>query len=800
MMGGRRSARKKQRWDWRRALPYFLLLLCFGLGFYIAQLYADISEMIAQREQALTSAVFSAPLAIRPGEDATRLRLLNRLEHLSYTRVEAVRDPGEYSLAPGSITIFLRAFRIGRESYPAETIRLVLNGSRIAEVADAFGVPMKKATLEPEVIGRLLPGAPAERSELPLSELKPYFIRALIATEDRYFHYHLGFDPVRIIEAALTDLRSRHLSQGASTITQQLARTFIGVRTRSFTRKLQEAAVALVIELRLSKDQILERYINDVAMGEYGGTPIYGLPLAARYLFNKDLREVSIAEAAELIGMIQAPSLYDPRRHPEACRRRRDVVLSVMRKAGLIDEAAYAEASSEPVKVASSPGLRRAPYFTDYVTQAVKRLPGFDGNLEGLKVYTTLDTELQREAQDAITGNLSRIEKIRPSLRVHDEEQLQGALVALDVQTGAIVALVGGRDYAASQFDRATQAVRQMGSSFKPFVYLAALDPARSPLGRPLTLASPLPDRPMSFGGWTPVDYEGNYRGQTTVVQALADSLNLPTAYLGSLLGPPLMVRTAYEFGIHEEMPAVLPIALGAGETTLLELTSAYQVFADEGVARPAYAIESVVDGKGTVIFEHRGQEARLISQPVAYLITGALEEVIRSGTAASAARLGLDFPAAGKTGTTQDYHDAYFVGYTPRIACGVRVGFDKPRSIGLTGAQAALPAWVRFMENATAPDSADFDRPLGITMATIDPSSGGLATVTCPQRATLPFLTGTQPTWMCPLHAGAPGTSVASTASSGNFGQTAPASNGQPAQNGVLSGIGHFFASLFGY
>ena len=247
-------------------------------------------------------------------------------------------------------------------------------------------------------------------------------MKGLLDTEDRWFYYHPGFNPIRIVEAALNDLRRHHLSQGAGTVTQQLARTFMDRHERSFSRKFRELAVALVIEFRLTKNAILKRYINDVPMGEYDGTPIEGMPLAARYFFNKDLREVTAVEAATLIGMIQAPTAYDPRRHPEQCRKRRDTVLVIMRVDDLIDQPTYTAATTSPVQVAKMPGLRRAPYFTDYVTAFVKRIPGLDGHLDGLKVYTTLDTEYQADAQEALESNLARLEKSRPRLRRKDDK------------------------------------------------------------------------------------------------------------------------------------------------------------------------------------------------------------------------------------------------------------------------------------------------------------------------------------------------------------------------------------------
>ncbi|MGA9724805.1 MAG: PBP1A family penicillin-binding protein [Candidatus Binatus sp.] len=805
-------AKKKPRewrirgWRVRNLAAGGFLLMFFAIGFYVAQLYGEISALIEQRRAALTSAIFSAPFPISAGDDLDRSGLLDRLAQLSYSQVPAANTPGEYTRAKNAIAIYLRSFHVGAKEYPAEMVRVSVAGTRITGVADSFGVAKRDAMLEPEVIGRLLPGTPAERVEVQLGQLKPYLVKGLLDNEDRFFYYHPGIDPIRIVEAAISDFRAHRLVQGASTLTQQLARTFMERHERSFSRKFRELAVAAVLEIRLSKNDILERYINDVPMGEYEGTPIDGMPQAARYFFNKDLSEVTPAEAATLIGMIQAPTLYDPRRHPDACRRRRDIVLGVMKRAGVIDDATYAAAVATPIQIIKPPGLRRAPYFTDYVLAFVNRIPGFDGHLEGLKVYTTLDTELQSDAVDAVTDNIAKLEKNHRRLRrVKADGQLQTSLVALDAESGAIRAMIGGRDYSESQFNRAANAKRQPGSAFKPIVYLTALDPDRAPFSPPLTLASVLPDEPMTFAdGWTPANYERNYQPQVTVAEALIESLNVPTAYVGSRLGPATIVKTAHEMGIHEDLQAYLPISIGADETTLLELTSAYQVFATEGEQSPPYAVEAVVDAKGHQIYQHEDEENRVIRPAVAYLITGALKAVLQYGTGASAGRLGLDFPAAGKTGTTQDYKDVYFIGYTPAIVCGVWVGFDEPESLGLTGAQAALPAWVQFMQDAAPADPEDFPEPSGITMATIDPESGGLATPACPKQVSLPFLIGTEPTQMCPLHGGM----FASAPASPSMPSTMPPMPGSvppqpvaqasPSSSDVFSAVGKFFSGLF--
>ncbi|MDO8431120.1 MAG: transglycosylase domain-containing protein [Candidatus Binatus sp.] len=814
MGGGRPAAAKKKPvtkkewrirgWRVRNLAAGAGVLVLFATGFYLAQVYADISAMIEQRRAALSSAIFSAPHVIRAGDDINHSLLLDRLTSLSYTAAAAAQTPGEYASSPSAIAIFLRGFHQGARQYPAEWVLVRLKGTQITAVNDQAGASTRDAMLEPEAIGRLFPGTPAERVEIQLANQKPYLVNGLLATEDQYFYYHPGINPIRIIEAAFVDLRAHRLASGASTLTQQLARTFMERRERSFKRKFRELAVAIVLEIRLKKAQILERYINDVAMGSYEGTPIQGMPQAARYFFNKDLGQVTPAEAATLIGMVQAPTMYDPRRHPEACTRRRNVVLGVMKSAGVIDDATYASAIATPLKISKPPGLRRAPYFTDYVISQVNKIPGFDGNLAGLKVFTTLDTEIQADTVDAITTNIEALEKNHSKLRrTANAAKLQTSAVVLDAGSGAIRALIGGRDYSQSQFNRAATALRQPGSAFKPIVYLAALDPERAPFSPPLTLASMLPDEPMSFNGWTPANYERTYEPQVTVVKALFESLNVPTAYVGSRLGPGLIVKTAHELGIRQELQAVLPISIGADETTLLELTSAYQVFASGGSQSPPYAIESVIDAKDHEIYHHEDADNRVINPAVAYLITGALKAVMKYGTGASAGRLGLDFPAAGKTGTTQDYKDAYFVGYTPEIVCGVWVGFDAPQSLGLTGAQAALPAWVQIMHDSAPADPQDFPEPSGIVMASIDPESGGLATPSCPKPVALPFLIGTAPTEYCPIHGGgiftsgvAPNPIWGGSNPAAPFAQPAAAAN--RAASDVFSKVGGFFGSLF--
>lgn len=772
-----------------------------GGGVYLSRLYTDLSALIERRQAALSSSIYSAPHAIEAGQDLEGSRLLDRLASLHYSLVEGQPAPGQYSREGANLVVHLRGYSHGPMRHPAALLRVKVEKGRIAAVTDGAGNPARQATLEPQAIGRLASGAPAERIEARLSDQQPYLVGGLLATEDQFFYWHPGFNPVRIVAAAIADVRAGRLAQGASTLTQQLARTFLERRERSFSRKLLELATAIVLEVRLTKDEILERYINDVSLGAHAGAPIHGMPQAARYFYDRDLSQVTPAQAATLIGMVQAPTMYDPRRHPEASRKRRDAVLGIMRREGVIDEATYAAAVASPIEVRTPPALRRAPYFTDYVTAELARLPGIGTDLAGLKVFTTLDAAVQDTAAEAVRANIERLEKSYRGLRGSGtkSQKLQSAAVVLDARTGAIRALIGGRSYAESQFNRAAFALRQPGSAFKPIVYLAAMDPERSPIDPPLTLASLLPDEPMSFGGWSPENHEHQFRLRATAATALAESLNVPAAYLGSRVGPERIVRTARELGIPQDLQPLLPISIGAEETTVLDLTAAYQVIANGGTRSPVYAVESVVAADGTEIYRHAERRDPVVDADVAYLVTAGLKMAMRSGTGASAAGLGLKVPAAGKTGTTQDYRDAWFVGYTPDVVCGVWVGFDTPKSTGLTGAQAALPAWVKIVQRS-AVRSEDFAVPDGIVTATIDPESGGLGTPSCPRRVTLPFLDGTDPTAPCELH----GTYDVAAAPEGwggwQLSEREPAREEPPREQrpNVFKKVGKFFGSLF--
>jgi len=544
-------------------------------------------------------------------------------------------------------------------------------------------------------------GSPLEaRIAIPLAELPGHLVDAVLAVEDQRFHDHWGLDPRRIAGAMLANVRAGGISQGGSTITQQLAKNLFLTADRTPLRKLREAAMAVVLEARHTKDEILEAYLNEIYLGQDGGTALHGVGAAARYYFNKDARRLVVSEAATLAAMIPAPNRLSPQRAAAAVKVRRDMVLGLMASQGRISERTRRQSSAVAVPVRAWPqrGLE-GRWFRDHVAALVPRgLPR-----RGAAVYTTLDPVLQRAAEGAVRQGLAQ-----PGLA-----GAQAALVAIDPRTGEILAMVGGREYGASQFNRAVQALRQPGSAFKPVVALAALE--RDGDDDPeYTLASAIPDEPLEVrsgpGIWRPANYDGEYRGDVTLRQALEESLNVPFARVGLALGPERIAATARRLGITATLQPVPALALGASEISLLELVRAYGVLAAQGDLAESRAILGV-SRRGTPLDRPGRGETRRVADPAAtWLVTSALQGVVAHGTGQGLGRRGF----AGKTGTSSDYRDAWFVAYTPELVVGVWVGHDDGRSLRRTGGVVAVPIAARFLAGAGI-EGSGFPMPDGV-------------------------------------------------------------------------------------
>jgi 1A family penicillin-binding protein len=574
------------------------------------------------------------------------------------------------------------------------------------------------------------------RIGVPLDRMSAHAANAVVAVEDRRFFTHEGLDIRRIVKAGLVNLRARSIVQGGSTITQQLVRSLLLNRERSFTRKFKEAVLARRLEERYSKQDILEAYLNRV----YFGDGYYGIEAASLGYFGKSATTLDVVEAATLAGLIKGPSLYSPTKFPERARQRRDLVLAQMRAQGMLSDVDYQAATAVPVHVSIARGdrtgvpdprhTRGAEYFRDAVQRELLQRFGSEAVYTGgLRVYTTLDRDLQTMAEGVVAARISEM----PAGDVG--EPLQGALVALDPQTGFVKAIVGGGSFKDSSFNRALDAKRQPGSAFKPFIFAAALESGYWPSSQIERLDEPIA---TPEGPWLP---DGEHETTTTRLRdALIVSSNRAAAHLLQDVGLYRTLDLVSRFGITSPMPAVPSVALGTGEVTLFELTAAYAVFANRGLWRAPTTIRRVIDRYGRELYRATGAERRVISESSAFLMTSMMADVIARGTGTRARGAGFKLQAAGKTGTSTDYTDAWFVGYTPHLVTGVWFGFDQPRTImdrGFAGV-VAVPAWARFMTAATKGAPNDwFTVPGSLEKVTLCRVSGLRAT----DRCTLPVV-----------------------------------------------------------
>lgn len=607
------------------------------------------------------------------------------------------------------------------------------------------------------------------RSVVPLRQIPRHLVNATLSTEDRNFYHHWGVDLWGIGRAAMTNVLKMRKAEGGSTITQQLARNLFLTHERTLERKLKEVALAIEIERNYTKDQILEMYFNQIYFGEGA----YGVEAAAKTYFNKPVQGLTLAECALLSGLPANPSLYSPRRRPKAAGERRSKVLRNMLTTRAISAAEYQNAIHSPLGVtANRYSNDRAPYFIEMVRLHLDERYGSNAVYEGgMKVYTTLDMDLQQIAERAIERHLEQLEA---DLRLKNTRAafvslasdagratqrtnyLQSALVALDPRNGHVRALVGGRDWNHSNFNRATQAQRQAGSAFKPFVYTAAIDNGFHP-------TDIIVDEPVSFPAgdgklYQPMNYDHTFRGPVTLRYALQQSINIPAIKLLRKVGTSLVSSYARRMGIKSPIGQNLSMALGSSEVTLMELTSAYGVLANRGIRNEPLFILKVEDKNGNVLEKNAPHPAEVLSEGTAAVMTSMLESVMDHGTGFPARAQGFTLPAAGKTGTMDDYMDAWFEGYIPSLACGVWVGYDvkKPIGPGMTGARAALPVWTEFMIGATRGRPVeDFAPPLGTSSRMICAETGMLATDQCPNVTTELFGEGSEPTELCSAHPG---------------------------------------------
>ena len=748
-----------------RLLGWGLLGTGFLGGFAAAVTLVGLDRQVRARFEGtafrVPSRVYSAPAILYPGLDWKLFGLRDALGRLGYRDASSAEGlpPGQFVWSRDRVRVHLRDFEHPTRREPARDIELRLRGSRIDDIRELpSGRSVGAVLLEPESIGAYYGPVREQRELVSLDDVPQHLIDAVLAVEDQRFESHSGIDLRRIAGALLANLRAGRVAQGGSTLTQQLVKNFFLTPERTLRRKLREAAMALIVEARYEKDAILEAYLNEIYLGQRGSTAVHGVGEASHLYFGKEAERLTVAESGLLAAIIQSPNGISPYRDATRAVARRDLVLELMHGQGRIDEETLAAARAEPLRLAAvTPDPGDARYFLDLLHRQLTEVYTSEQlTEEGLRIYSTLDRRLQRIAATALGDGIERIEKRIPSLVVEEEgRRLQGCIVVLRPQTGELLALVGGRDYRVSQFDRCSQARRQPGSVFKPFVYIAALEPRD---GEPvITLASVLDDSPLEVktrdGPWRPRNYDGEFHDRVGVREAIERSLNVATVRLALEVGPPRVVDVAQRLGIESHLPAVPSLALGTAEVSPLELARAYATLASGGVRPETQAIEDVVDPSGAVLARRELSFQRVLDAGTAYLATSLLEGVAQNGTAAGLRAGGLTGPIAAKTGTSDEERDLWFAGFTPDLVAVVWIGFDEPRSVGLPSSQGALPVWRRFMEEASGGRVRGiFPRPSNLERAEIAATTGAIALRGCrDERRTEYFLPGTLPSTFCP-------------------------------------------------
>lgn len=749
-----------------------LLIAILSIAIYMVILSKEIDQRFSGRPWDIPSRVYSDTTLLYTGQKINFDLLTKKLGRLGYRNLDhAPEKQGEMSVSANSISIYLHDFHTPTYHQDSKPVMIKVRKGQIISIKNLkTNSPVSLLELEPEEL-MLYYGPKWERRQfLAIRKLPPHVEHAILAAEDHDYYEHQGISFRGIFRAIIQNLRAGKISQGASTVTQQVARMFFLTQEVTFRRKIKEQVIAVVLELKFTKSDILEIFLNETSWGQQGSAAIVGLEEAARFYFDKKASELSVAEAATLGVIIRNASYYSPYRNPEILLERRNAVLSIMHEKEWLDDNVLAEALETPLEaVGYTTRARRARYFTDYLTDQLAELYPLDTlTREGLSIFTTIDTQVQQAAEEALNRGLARLEARDKRLQRKDPgESLQGAIVVMQPKTGYILAMAGGRNYGVSQFNRAVNAMRQPGSAFKPFVYAGALDR--------LTPVSKLSNSPQTFiidgEPWIPKNYEEDAPDELSLREALAYSQNIATVNMAFasdfVLSPEItFVNLSYVMGLKRlenvirafqlsPTETLYPaMVLGAKEVTPLMLARAYCAFAADGVLPFPLPVSSIVDENGNVLERRHALIERVISPAKAYLMSDLLRSVVEFGTARSLKNFGVDWPVAGKTGTTNETRDAWFVGYTPNILAVVWVGFDNNDPVHAAGSRAALPIWADLMKALPEYVSGEwFVEPSGIEKHTVCSNSGLLAKNCCPEPIEELFLSKNAPKEICDQH-----------------------------------------------
>lgn len=759
----------KRKSLWRRLFTPRLFFVC-GLGVLLctavfAYYYVIFSEMIDAKLQGnifvKATGIYAAPIRLRSGLSYRKTDLISYLQSIGYMS-ERRESRGYFSVNGNTVELEPSTAAIidGTYNFPKLRIQFSSDGKRIVYIQDLdTGRNLSEALIEPELLTSINKEK-EKRKIVEFRELPKYLVDSIIAIEDRRFFDHPGIDFRGLFRALWRNVEEGKAQQGGSTITQQLVKNFFLTPERTLKRKLSEAFISVLLETRLSKEQIFQMYCNEIHLGQDGSYSINGVGEASSFYFRKDVANLTLSEAAFLAGIIRGPSYYSPYSQPKRAIERRNQVLDAMVEAGKIQPAEAEAARKSDLKVMprSASSNAEAPYFLDFLqTQFTECVEGKEVSQESYRIYSTIDMDLQRAADRAVRDGLAQLEKDYP--KRYKSGSLQASLIALNAHTGEILAMVGGRDYTLSQLNRAVEAKRQPGSVFKPIVYTAALQTAYEETDdNIITPASRFLDSKETFlygnnQAYEPDNFGEKYSDElVTMREALTKSLNVVTVRVAEKTGYWRVAKMAEKFGLPKPQPFP-SIALGVSEATPLQVAAAYTVFPNLGTRYEPYSISRITDSNGKTLFNNTPKPQQTISPQIAFIITSILQDVINRGTAARARSMGFTATAAGKTGTSRD---GWFAGFTPNLVCVVYVGFDDNSQLGLEGSKAALPIWTQFMKQALIrrPDLGGDSFPMpksGLSRLTLDRKTGLIATESCSEDTYEEyFISGTEPTETC--------------------------------------------------
>jgi len=706
---------------WRAVLGTVAVVV-LGLVAYYIYLDREVTHQFEGRRWTVPAQIYAAPLELYAGLPLLQADVEHELQRLQYRRVDRLEHPGTYRQQGSRLDIALRPATFADEVRPASILTLNLDASGIESLRDSAGKDVAIFRLEPELIGSIFPTHGEDRIIVTPQQVPALLPAALSSVEDRNFYSHHGVDPFGIARAMWTNLRAGQIEQGGSTLTQQLVKNYFLDSRRTAGRKVREALMALALDAHFSKADLMNAYINEIFLGQDGDRAIHGFGLASQFYFGKSLSELDLSEVALLVSIVRGPSYYDPRRHPERARIRRDLVLRLMAERGVIKQPDAQAAMRKPLGVTAKPGGTYYPAYLDFVRRTLRRdYKNEDLTREGLRIYTSLEPMAQDQAERALEKELQRLDHAKK----YPDARLEGAVVVTSSQSGDVIAIVGSRNVGYDGFNRALDARRQIGSLVKPFIYLTALETGR------YTAATIVQDAPVSIklvNGkyWQPENFTKAVYGPVPVVRALAESLNLATINVGMDVGLPKIAETLQRFGLPRA-PAIVPsMLLGTVDATPLEVAQLYTGLANGGFRTSLRAVRAVIseDGKKIRAF---GLEVTPVATPEnIYQIDRMMEQVMVRGTGRPAkAVLPANLVVAGKSGTSSDYRDNWFAGFSGSHVAVVWVGYDDNLPTGFTGSSGALPVWARLMAslgttswNAPLPESLAetwIDYPTGL-------------------------------------------------------------------------------------